>query len=106
LQWPFAKAAIVRLLAHLSASADPADRATADAIEEALVRAEKVELMKEINRDLRDRLTDLEAACDLGNATGATLGIPLTRPARPKDRAARFSAGMGTRLKKARGPRP
>jgi hypothetical protein len=52
----------MRLLSRLSASEDRADRECADAIEEALVRAEKIELMKEINRDLRDRLSDLEAA--------------------------------------------
>jgi hypothetical protein len=65
MQWPFVKAAILRLLARLSASEDPADRADADAIEEALVQAEKVELLKEVNRDLRDRLSDPEAASGL-----------------------------------------
>jgi hypothetical protein len=61
-RWPLTKTTLIRLLGRLSTSDDPADRATADAIEEALVRAEKVELLKEVNRDLRDRLSDLEAA--------------------------------------------
>jgi hypothetical protein len=49
-------------LSRLSASEDQADRQFADAIEEALVPAEKVESLKEVDRDLRDRLSDLEAA--------------------------------------------
>jgi hypothetical protein len=53
---------LIRLLCHLSVSDDPADRQFADAIEEALVRAEKVELLKEVNGDLGGRLSDLEAA--------------------------------------------
>jgi hypothetical protein len=53
---------LIRLPCHLSASDDPADRQLAEAIEEALVRAEQVQLLKEVNRDLRDRLSDLEAA--------------------------------------------
>jgi hypothetical protein len=48
-----------------SISEDEADRQCADAIEEALVRAEKVEILKEVNRDLRGRLTGLEAAAGL-----------------------------------------
>jgi hypothetical protein len=50
MRWPLAKCTLIRLLTRLSASADAADRQFADAIEEALVRAEKVEPMKEINR--------------------------------------------------------
>jgi hypothetical protein len=65
MRWPLAKSTLIRLLARLSASDDPADRQFCDAIEEALVRAEKAELMKDINRDLRDRVTDLEAALGL-----------------------------------------
>jgi hypothetical protein len=61
-RWPFAKSTLIRLLACLSPSGDAGDRQFADAAEVALVRAEKVELLKEVNRDLRDRLSDLEAA--------------------------------------------
>jgi hypothetical protein len=49
-------------MARLAASDAAADQQFADAIEEALVRAEKVELLKEVKRDLRERLSDLEAA--------------------------------------------
>jgi hypothetical protein len=63
-----------------------ADRQFADAIEEALVRAEKVELLKEVNRDLRDRLTDLEAAA----WSRAAAGFCLT--------AAPGAGSMGSRL--------
>jgi hypothetical protein len=64
----------MRLLSRLAASEDRADRLCADAIEEALVRADKVELMKEVNRDLRDRLSDLEVAA--GSAPWAAALVP------------------------------
>jgi hypothetical protein len=51
-------------LSRLSASADEADRHFADAIEEALVRAEHVEQLKQVNWDLRDRLTDRSGPLD------------------------------------------
>ena len=62
MRWPLAESTLIRLLSYLSASDDPADRQFADAIEEALVRAEQVELLKEVNRDLRHWLSDLETA--------------------------------------------
>jgi hypothetical protein len=62
MRWPLAKSTLIRLLSRRSASDDVADRQFADAIEKAPVRAEKMELPKEVNRDVRDRLSDLEAA--------------------------------------------
>jgi hypothetical protein len=62
MNWPLARSTLTRLLSRLSESDDPGNRQFCDAIEEALVRADQVEMMKEINRDLRDRLSDLEAA--------------------------------------------
>jgi uncharacterized protein (DUF2267 family) len=62
MDWPLARCTLTRLMARFSASEDQADRQCADAIAEALLRAEKVELLKEVNRDLPDRLRDLEAA--------------------------------------------
>jgi hypothetical protein len=66
MRWPLAKSPLIRLLSRLSVSAGATERPFADAIEEALVWAEQVELLKEIKRDLRDRLTDLEAAAWFG----------------------------------------
>jgi hypothetical protein len=73
MRWPLAKSTLTRLLSRLSGSDDLADRQFADALEEAIVLAEKVELMKEINRDLRDRLSDLEAAA--GPESLAMVGV-------------------------------
>jgi hypothetical protein len=48
--------------AFLPPFSSSADRQFADAIAEAMVWAEKVKPMKEVNRDLGDRWGDLEAA--------------------------------------------
>jgi hypothetical protein len=62
MRWPLAKSTLSRLSSRLSASDNQADRQFADAIQEAIRLAEQGEQMKEVNRDLRDRLSDWEAA--------------------------------------------
>jgi hypothetical protein len=62
MRWPLARSTLIRLLASLSASDDPGNRQFCDALQEAIRLAEQVELTKEVNRDLRDRLAGLEGA--------------------------------------------